>query len=173
MNLSATILNKSQMPKLRPLPMVDGAPHREWELLEDWILDFTTIGTRFFIPKGFIFNGASVPRVFSNIYPATGYLFIAALIHDFLYQHGYYLEVLPPEAGGTTDKVMVTKAESDQIFKDISNWLYAKHSIKTGIANIALKIGGFFSWNKYRKIDGTYVPAAEYKYWGNDSDGMY
>ncbi len=37
------------------------------------------------IPKGFCTDGASVPRIFWNIFSPFGSYFAAALVHDFLY----------------------------------------------------------------------------------------
>ncbi len=41
------------------------------------------------IPKGFIFDGASVPRMFWVSFSPTGILFIPSVIHDFAYRNGY------------------------------------------------------------------------------------
>ena len=61
----------------------------KWELLEDykkninfWWTDFTIK-----IPKWFIFDGASIPRLFSIIWtPMSTDTLIPALIHDYLYR---------------------------------------------------------------------------------------
>lgn len=37
------------------------------------------------VPAGFLTDGASVPRIFWNIFPPYGSYFRAAIIHDFLY----------------------------------------------------------------------------------------
>jgi len=163
------ILIEDQMPILRPLPMPDGAPHREWRVMEDWYLDCKPLEIKFFVPKGFIFNGASVPRVFSNIFPATGYLFIAALIHDYLYSHAYYIKMILDDSNKLIkQEVKIDKCCSDQIFKDISNWLYKGHWFKTGIATAALKVGGQGAWDTCRKADGTYIEPKQYKYEEDD-----
>jgi len=41
-----------------------------------------------FIPKKFIFNGASIPRAFSPLYLPNGILYLGAFIHDFCYEFG-------------------------------------------------------------------------------------
>ncbi len=161
-----TILTENQMPKLRPLPMPDGAPHREWLVLEDWHFNCVPLNIIFFIPKGFIFNGASVPRFFSNIFPATGYLFIAALIHDYLYEYAFYIKVIEFER----IIVQINKADSDDFFEEIADWLYKDHWFKTNLAKAALVAGGQGAWDACRKADGTYVKPPIYKYWGNADD---
>jgi hypothetical protein len=163
-----TILQEDQMPILRPLPMPDGAPHREWLMMENWYFHCVPLEITFFIPKGFIFNGASVPRLFSNIFPATGYLFIAALIHDYLYEHASYLERFDTELIKLYSiELSVTKIEADNIFEEIADWLYADHWFKTNLAKAALVAGGQAAWDASRKIDGTYIKPRPYKYWDN------
>ena len=157
------------MPLLRPLPMPDGAPHREWRVMEDWYLECEPLNITFFISKGFVFNGASVPRCFSNIFPATGYLFIAALIHDYLYENASYMLL----TRNTCIKVnTVTREQSDDIFKEIANWLYADHWFKTNLAKTALAVGGQGAWDVCRKADGTYVKPVPYKYEDDNEDWM-
>jgi hypothetical protein len=161
-----SILKESDMPVLRPLPMPDGAPHRQWRVMEDWYLDCTPLGIKFFIPKGFIFNGASVPRIFSNLYPATGYLFIAALIHDYIYAMAFYLEMAKDEKTKKWSlKVETDRGAADEMFKVIANWLYKENWFKTALAKTALVIGGQSAWDDSRKADGTYVKPKKYVYW--------
>jgi len=160
------ILSPNQMPVMRPLPMADGAPHREWELMRNWTLCCTPLNIIFFIPSGFIFNGASVPRVFSNIFPATGYLFIAALIHDYLYGNACYIQI----KNGLKKKQKVDKKISDNYFADIAQWLYKDHWFKTKLAKGALVVGGQGAWDACRKIDGTYVKPKKYIYFGDNEE---
>ena len=62
---------------------------RDWEIVEDW--EFQLPGDRptIIIPKGFVFNGASVPRLLWPLLSPTGLLLIPALIHDFSYDYRY------------------------------------------------------------------------------------
>lgn len=88
------------------------------------------------IPKGFYTDGASVPRVFWNIFSPFGSYFSAALVHDFLYSKDS-LEIFP-----TADR-----AEADQIFLEAMfnagvGWL-TRHTVHT-----AVRIGG---WRSYKK----------------------
>tara|TARA_R110000782_G_scaffold247013_1_gene333674 strand:+ start:109 stop:537 length:429 start_codon:yes stop_codon:yes gene_type:complete len=46
------------------------------------------------IPKGFIFDGSSVPRIFWFAFPPYGNFFFAAMIHDYLYQRRYRSKVI-------------------------------------------------------------------------------
>jgi hypothetical protein len=56
------------------------------------------------VPKGFITDGASVPRAFWSIFPPFGASFYAAVIHDWLYSK--------------KSNHSFTRAQCDEIFKE-------------------------------------------------------
>ena len=67
-------------------PLADG---RNWELEADYILNLHD-GRHVFIPKGFVFDFASIPRLFWRLFPpATGKHRLAALVHDWLCASGH------------------------------------------------------------------------------------
>lgn len=74
--------------------MVDGQDI----LWEDWSYIWAADGHawRIDVPEGFIFDGASVPRILWSLTGLTphGELESAALIHDFLYRYGGHLPQL-------------------------------------------------------------------------------
>lgn len=73
----------NDMPVLRPIPGT-----RKWIVEEDWY--YTLPNTlRIIIPKGFITDLVSIPRIFWPLISPTGSLLIPALIHDFGYRFGY------------------------------------------------------------------------------------
>lgn len=41
-----------------------------------------------YVPRGFISNGASVPRIFWSLYPPVGRYFLAAVVHDYVLAEG-------------------------------------------------------------------------------------
>jgi hypothetical protein len=47
---------------------------------------FELDGVRSSVPEGFVFDWASIPRVFWNIIPPRGKYSWAALVHDYLYR---------------------------------------------------------------------------------------
>lgn len=53
------------------------------------------------IPKGFVTDGASVPRILQNLFPSYYKYFPAAAVHDYLYGSGKY-----------------PRKECDRIFRD-------------------------------------------------------
>jgi len=142
------------MPKMIPLPLREEDDHRRWQLIEDWSFYFPKIDRRVHFLKEFIFNGASVPPLFSNIFPSTGHLFIAALPHDHIYQHQY---VWLSGEDGDLYRFWFNRKDADQFFADVAYWLYPKKRVKTWTAKAALYVGGQAAWDKCRKADGTYV----------------
>lgn len=89
---------------------VDG---KIWRLLQDVIyvceeaIAEQPEMTMITVPKGFVTDFASVPRIFWNILPPTGKHSFAAIVHDWLYYKG---EVKPG--------VPCTKSFADQVFKE-------------------------------------------------------
>jgi hypothetical protein len=59
-------------------------PNR-WRLERDFTAD-TMMGP-ITVPAGFIWDSASVPRIFWNIIPPWGSWASGALVHDYLYKH--------------------------------------------------------------------------------------
>jgi len=55
-------------------------PNR-WELAESWQTPSV------FVPKGFVTDGASVPRLFWWFASPSGDLFEASVVHDYLYKN--------------------------------------------------------------------------------------
>ena len=98
-----------KMPALRPIPIkTKGLPffdayctwrrsRRKWTLVEDW--DYILVDEEgektIRIPKGFTFDGASIPRPFWSFLSPVGLLLIPALLHDYGYEHNELLQVKP------------------------------------------------------------------------------
>ena len=58
---------------------------RKWELMEDYVIDIGGL-YKIFVPRGFIFDGASVPKLFWPVLSPTGILLVGGLVHDFAYR---------------------------------------------------------------------------------------
>lgn len=72
-----------QMPKLSPV-----AGSECWQLLEDWF--YTSLsGARFHVPKGFITDLDSVPRIPVIYALYKGRVRVGGLLHDYLYRIGH------------------------------------------------------------------------------------
>ena len=66
------------------IPLRNG---REWEIVKDYTYERGSI--RIIVEKDFVFDGASIPRVFWSLIgaPQAGKHAHASLIHDWLYVH--------------------------------------------------------------------------------------
>ena len=104
-----------------------------WELLEDF--EEQSRGLTIKVPKGFVTDGASVPRPLWVFLPPIGRYFVAAVIHDYLWETG-----------------MVSMKEADLIFYDLMI-KYKTYKWKAKIMYIGVRIGAYY-WklrNKFRK----------------------
>lgn len=120
---------------------------RNWRLTEDYELYIPWLGITLMAPKGFIVDGASVPRIVWPIINPTGILLIGSIFHDFGYKYDSLLDkdwnVCYSGEG---------KAFMDELFKDINIYVNDVHSMNT-VAWAALAAFGFFAWNGHRKRD--------------------
>lgn len=92
-----------EMPILRPVPIPTKNKSfwgrikawlwesRKWEFVEDYYFHVDWLNITLKIPKGFIFDGASIPRPFWNLLVPDGILFIPSFFHDFAYRYHYLL----------------------------------------------------------------------------------
>ena len=121
---------------------------REWKLHEDWYFTMPD-GTDIKISKGYILDGASVPRPLWGVLSPVGLLLIPSIIHDFGYEKGYLIVI---GGNGKETKYLsnYNKRNWDDLFYEISNFVNGK-----GIINFlswkALLFFGGYSWKKYEK----------------------
>ena len=122
------------------------ATTRKWEITQDW--HYTINTTNYVIPKGFIFDGASVPKYFRSYLSPMGVLLIGGLVHDY----GYKYETL--RLSGKKPKALKKKNQKwmDQTFRDI-NIDQNGFKIINWIAYLALRGGGWLAWRKHRKVN--------------------
>ena len=59
---------------------------RTWKLQQKFQYQSDLLGCAITVPKGFVTDGASVPRIFWNLRPPFGLYGEAAVIHDYLYR---------------------------------------------------------------------------------------
>ena len=127
------------MPHIKPLST------RNWELTQNWT--YKLDGTEYVIPKGFTFDGASIPKFLRTFFSPVGVLLIGGLVHDYMYK---YTHCKPVSAKGAL--LVVDQKKADQIFRDINivvNGFYTMNYL----AYWSLRIGGFVAWNGHRKRD--------------------
>ena len=145
------------MPHIKPLPIKTKGKGfwkaivmwllstRNWELTQDW--KYNLDGTEYVIPKGFTFDGASIPKFLRTFFSPVGVLLIGGLVHDYMYK---YTHCKPVSAKGAL--LVVDQKKADQIFRDINivvNGFYTMNYL----AYWSLRIGGFVAWNGHRKKD--------------------
>lgn len=115
---------------------------RLWEIAEDF--EYKLKGQEFIIPKGFIFDGASVPKFLAAWLSPTGVLLMGGLIHDYAYKYETLLRKDGTKFGTLNQK------QADVIFRDI-NIEQNGFQFLNYLAYWALRIGGFVAWNGHRK----------------------
>ena len=144
-----------EMPTMKPLPIPTAGvgfwkgiimwitTSRKWEITKDW--RYSIDGKKFVIPKGFIFDGASVPKFFRSWLSPMGVLLMGGLIHDYGYK--YQTLVYADKKGMNGEH---NQRWMDKTFRDINisvNGFY----VLNYLAYYGLRLGGFMAWRKHRK----------------------
>jgi len=119
---------------------------RLFRLTEDYVMWVPEINEWIFIPRNFLFDGASVPQILSSLYQSTGMLFYGSAPHDFGYRYNGLLHIY----NGELKFVLYAKKELDNIFESLCA-SETKMQKASKIAKSALTIGGFVAWNANRK----------------------
>ena len=115
---------------------------RQWVVAKDF--HFTLDAVEYVIPKGFQFDGASIPKFLHTWLSPTGVLLMGGLIHDYAYKYA----TLKRKGKGTWG--MMTQKDADVIFRDINVEINGFHFLNY-LAYWALRLGGFVAWNGHRK----------------------
>lgn len=118
---------------------------RKWEIVSDY--HYNIDGQDLVIPKGFIFDGASVPKFLHTWLSPMGVLLVGGLIHDYGYKYQTLLCKGKKKAIG-----MKTQSQLDVIFRDV-NIVQNGFRLINYLAYYGLKLGGFAAWNKHRKVN--------------------
>ena len=119
------------------------ATSRKWEITTDFL--FTIDNTNYVIPKGFIFDGASVPKYFRSWLSPMGVLLVGGLVHDYAYK--FQTLRLSGKKKALSKK---NQKWCDQLFRDINIDVNGFKIINYG-AYYALRLGGWLAWNGHRK----------------------
>ena len=149
----------TEMPHMKPLPIATkdkgffkGIWHwlmgvRQWEICDDF--HFKLGGVEYVVPKGFEFDGASVPKFLAMWLSPTGVLLMGGLVHDYVYKFA----CLMTKAGNTTEKM--TQSQADKLFRDICIEVNGFKFLNY-LAYWALAAAGFVAWNGHKKR-GTHI----------------
>ena len=142
------------MPHMKPIPIptkgkgfwkaiwmwLTGSRH--WIVAKDF--HYTLDAVEYVIPKGFQFDGASIPKFLHTWLSPTGVLLMGGLVHDYAYKYA----TLKRKGKGTWGKM--TQKEADVIFRDINIEINGFKFLNY-LAYWALRLGGFVAWNGHRK----------------------
>ncbi len=153
------------MPTLKPLPIKIKntwlifkvyswlTSIRQWEIMEDWLFMLPN-GETIVIPKGFIFDGASIPRPFWFLLPPTGLLLIPGLIHDFAYRYNYLWLVNEKDGQKFYSKYEVNSGQKywDMLFRQISVNVNGMVYIDQ-FAWYSLSVFGRTAWKRNRQLN--------------------
>ena len=143
-----------KMPKMEPVPIATKGKGfwkgilmwlmttRQWVITEDF--HYTIKGEEFKVPKGFQFDGASVPKFLATFLSPVGVLLMGGLVHDY----GYRFGCLQKKDGTHTDRK--DQKELDAIFRDICIEVNG-FKVLNYLAYWALRLVGFVAWNQNRK----------------------
>ena len=120
------------------------ASSRNWTIAKDF--HFTLGGVQYVIPKGFQFDGASIPKFLHTWLSPTGVLLMGGLVHDYAYKYAGL------KIKGKKELHELDQKESDIIFRDI-NIENNGFKFLNYLAYWGLRIGGFVAWNGHRKLN--------------------
>ena len=118
---------------------------RHWEIAEDF--EYEVNGTKYVIPAGFKFDGASIPKFLHTFLSPVGVLLLGGLVHDYAYKYETLLCKNKKDTIG-----IISQKKADEIFRDINieiNGFYFMNYL----AYWSLRLGGFMAWNKHRKVN--------------------
>lgn len=123
--------------------------HAIWSpLMKEWI----------FLPKGFIYDGASVPKILHSFLGPTGVLLLGSGPHDEGYKYGGLILFRPFDKGiekalkveGELVYTDIPKPFLDSIFFDLSE-RESSLGVATFLAWLAVTIFGKTTWTRERK----------------------
>lgn len=105
------------------------------EIVLDSFSVTTPLGGKIVVPKGFVSDLASTPRITWSLIPPTGKYKTSAIVHDWLYYSG-----------------LVSQKQSDDIFL----YLMRSHKVdpvKRCVMWLGVRLFGFLAYKKHRKQD--------------------
>jgi hypothetical protein len=130
-------------------PLGDGI---NWEVYNPFNYQSDILDANISIAKGFITDGASIPRLFWNILTPTGPYFQAAVVHDYLYRNQQF-----------------TRRQSDDVLLE-GMWVLHCRFREYCVIYVMVRLFGWYAWwrdgkgaaKTKAKIGGN---AKKYKFW--------
>ena len=149
-----------EMPKLQPIPIKTKDVHyivrlwrwittiRKWQLLNDWKYTLPD-GTEIIVPEGYIFDGASIPRLLWGIISPVGLLLIPSLIHDYAYEFDQLIGI-NEEGERFTYQQGAGRSYWDNLFKEVAFDVNGI-ALTSFLAWLAVVLVGWIAWYFHRK----------------------
>lgn len=153
-------MQNHEMPQLEPLPIpTKGMPffqavltwitvNRNWRLLDNWHFVLPD-GPEIIIPRGFVFDGVSVPWIIRGFISPVGSLLISSLIHDYTYRYDLLWQILDNGDVAEYNKG-VGRGYWDRLFRLVAHDVSGL-GLGSYITYYALRLFGWPAWNKRRK----------------------
>ena len=150
----------SEHPSLRPVPIKTKGQCtctklrrwityvRWWNVVDDWTYQLPNGGPKIVIPKGFLFDGASIPKMLWFLLSPTGLLLIPGLIHDYAYRYDY-LWAINDKGEAYQYQYGNGREYWDLLFKDVATEVNQLPALNA-LAWFALVLGGKSAWNDNR-----------------------
>ena len=129
---------------------------RQWRMVEDWYCILPN-NVKIVIPKDFVFDGASVPKVLRSLLSPVGVLYLAGIIHDFSYKYNKLIAV-NVDRSRYDYKVDAGKVYFDNLFREVGDATNGMFFINR-LALMVLSVFGFVAWNRHRKR----IPVLDWK----------
>ena len=142
------------MPKMQPVPIATKDKgffkgilmwlmgSRKWVICEDF--HYSLNGVEYKVPKGFEFDGASVPKFLATFLSPVGVLLMGGLVHDYGYKYATLMKADGTTIGYHDQKYM------DGIFRDICIEVNG-FRVLNYLAYWSLRLAGFVAWNGHKK----------------------
>jgi len=124
---------------------------RRWQVHKDWTFPYNPKNgapVKIIIPKGFRFDGASIPRPFWALLSPVGLLLIPGLVHDYAYRYDQ-LWIINQNGEVVAWNKGAGKKFWDNVFKEVGSQ-ENNFKIIDVIAWVALSFGGR-SWKSNRR----------------------
>lgn len=131
---------------------------RQWEVVQNHAIWSPFFHRWIFLPKGFVYDGASVPKVLHSLLGPTGILLLGSGPHDEGYKYAGLIFFRPVDKGiskgleveGDLVFQLISKFELDRMFRSLCK-RESSLGVSTLLATLSVMIFGIFTWRGYRE----------------------
>lgn len=138
-------MNAEFLTELRVLDVTEGTDTRRFELLEDFRCISGVLRALVTVPKGFQYDGESIPAALQSLVPPFGQSKRAACVHDYLYSHAAF-----QRADGAWEAV--TRKQADEVYLELA-LLKGLPQWRALMRYRVLRLVGWRAWNAHRKAE--------------------